>query len=373
MGNNRRGLAILSLMLVVLFMTGFTPKEELIPSIEGIIYKSLNHDKLKIDLYMPEEEGRNEYPVVLFIHGGEWEIGSRDDLAKGDLQEVTESFLKEGFVVASVDYRRIGLRSGFSSGVIDTKDAIRWLKKNAENYKLDADNIGLWGIDRGGQIALLAAYTGDRAYQGLESLATYSSGVKYVLAYNPITDLVKRYQLDQLQELDNESFASRAKQVYTLMKLSIRNMEQRKEAIRAAIYHSPITYVAPDAPQTFLVCSTGGDASPEEQGKLLKDAFEDNGLTLQMSVLKTGTGRFWNLSVDQRGFLTDISTNYVKTGAFHSENYTYDLIIYPDPNRMEQIRSSLETEETPDEVPAETNENTGLWTQILQGVRKWFR
>jgi|GEM_PF-2112884 len=373
MEKGRRGITILIMLFVILILTGFTPKEELIPSVEGVIYKNLNHDKLKIDLYMPEEEGWNEYPVVLFIHGGEWEIGSRDDLAKGDLQEVTESFLNEGFVVASIDYRGIGMRSGFSSGVIDTKDAVRWLKQNAETYHLDGENIGLWGIDRGGQIALLAAYTGDRAYQGLDSLAAYSSGVKYVLAYNPITDLVKRYQLDQLHELDNQTYITRAKQVYTLMKLSIRNMDQRKEAIRAAIYHSPITYVAPDAPQTFLVCSTGGDALPEEQGKLLKDAFEDNGLTLQMSVLKTGTGRFWNLSVDQRGFLTDISTNYVKTGAFHSENYTYDLIIYPDPNRMEQIRSSLETEETPEEVPEETNENTGLWTQILEGVRKWFR
>jgi len=369
----RRGIVILIMVMTVMLMAGFTPKEELIPSVEGIIYKNLNHDKLKMDLYVPEEAGPGDYPVVLFVHGGEWEIGSRADLAKGDLQEVTESFLKAGFVVASIDYREVGMRSGFSTGVVDTKDAIRWLKMNAETYQLDAENIGLWGIDRGGQIALLAAYTGDGAYQGLKSLAAYSTGVKYVLAYNPITDLVKRYQLDQLDELDKETYAIRVRQIYTRMKLSIRNPDQRKDAIYAAIYHSPVTYVAPDTPQTFLVCSTGGDALPEDQGKLLKTAFEDNGLSLQMSVLKTGTGRFWNLSADQRGFLTDISTNYVKTGAFHSERTTYDLIIYPDPNRMEKIQTQWEIEGEPEETTEETSENSGLWTQILEGVRSWFQ
>lgn len=373
MGKGQRGIAILLLAIAGVILVGFTPKEELIPSVEGVIYKNLNHDKLKMDLYYPEEESSLAYPVILFIHGGEWEIGSRQDLAKGDLAQITESFLQEGFAVASMDYRGISLRSGFSSSVVDAKDAIRWLKKNAETYQLDSENIGLWGIDRGGQIALLAAYTGDRAYQGLNTLSAYSTGVKYVLAYNPITDLIQRYQLDELNELDVTTYQMRARQIYTLMKLSIRNPDQKEDAIHAAIYHSPVTYVAPDVPQTFLVCSTGGDALPEEQGEWLKEAFEDNGLIMQMSVLKTGTGRFWNLNADQLGFLTDVSTNYVKTGAFHSENYTYDLIIYPDPNRMESIRTRQETDDDSKVAQEEESVESGFWSQILEGMRRWFQ
>lgn len=372
----KRGRAFFMILFTVyigLLLTGFTPKEELPPTIEGVLYKNLNHDKLVIDFYYPEEETRSGYPVVLFVHGGEGSGGSRQDLTQGELREVTEKFLSEGFVVASIDYRKISLRSGFSSGVIDTKDAIRWLKSEAETYQLDSENIGLWGMDRGAQIALLAAYTGERAYRGIKSLAPYSAGVKYILAYNATTDLVKRYQLDEIHDFDEATYQKRTKQIYTLMRLSIQNSNQREAAIQTAIYHSPITYVAPDVPVTYMICATGGDAMPETQGKLLKDAFEDNGLTLPMTVMETGTGDFRNLSAEEQAFLVDISANYLKMGAFHSENYIHDLIIYPDPCQLERLDSEKENEQNMDEPQGANASAQGLWTQLIEGVQRWFQ
>lgn len=364
---------ILSAVCFGMILTGFMPKEELPPTIGGILYKELNHDKLKMDLYYPEEESYGGYPVVLFVHGGERCFGSRQDLAQGELREVTEKFLSEGFVVAGIDYRTISLRSGFSSGVIDTKDAIRWLKSEAENYRLDSDNIGLWGVDRGAQISLLAAYTGERAYQGIKVLAPYSAGVKYILAYNATTDLVKRYQLDEIHDLDDATYQKRVKQIYTLMRLSIRSMNQRETAIQTAIFYSPLTYVAPDVPATYVICATGGDAAPDVQGKLLKEVFEDNGLALPMTVLETGTGDFQTLSADEQAFLVDISANYLKMGAFHSENYIHDLIIYPDPCRLERLDSEGENEQNMDEPQGVKTSAQGLWTQWVEGVQRWFQ
>lgn len=112
---------------------------------------------LALDLYLPPGTGVTPRPLVVFIHGGDWNSGSRR--ANGAFVNwplALASLAARGFVVASIDYRRAG-DATFPAQIMDVKDAIRWLRSKAGTYGIDRAHVAVWGAEAGGQLAALAA------------------------------------------------------------------------------------------------------------------------------------------------------------------------------------------------------------------------
>lgn len=63
------------------------------------IYKRIDNDDIRADVYRPRETGLR--PVIVWIHGGALIFGSRSMLPADELGV----FLEAGFVVAAIDYR----------------------------------------------------------------------------------------------------------------------------------------------------------------------------------------------------------------------------------------------------------------------------
>jgi pectinesterase len=79
-----------------------------------------------------------------------------------------------------VDYR-LSLEEAFPAAVHDIKDAIKWLKANADLFGLDTGKVAISGSSAGGQLAHLVAYTdGDRGYEE-KSLLKSSAKVQAVI------------------------------------------------------------------------------------------------------------------------------------------------------------------------------------------------
>src|SRR3954447_877459 len=72
----------------------------------GVVYGSgktaTGSTPLKLDLYQPDKKGTAKRPVVVLIHGGGFKNGSR---SQPDLVKIAEALVKQGTVVASIDYR----------------------------------------------------------------------------------------------------------------------------------------------------------------------------------------------------------------------------------------------------------------------------
>jgi len=99
------------------------------------------------------EAATNKRPCVIVIHGGSW--------AGGDSQQLPElnSYLAvKGYNVASINYR-MAPKWQTPAPVEDVKNAIAYLKKNADSLHIDTNKFVLLGRSAGAQIALLAAYT----------------------------------------------------------------------------------------------------------------------------------------------------------------------------------------------------------------------
>jgi acetyl esterase/lipase len=111
----------------------------------------------KLDLYLPPT---NKFfgprPVIVWLHAGGWEFGSRKDPAPLPQYEVSR-----GYAMASVDY---GLSPSyhFPTPVHDVKLAILWLKAHAPEYGLDPTTVFVAGYSAGAQLAAFVAVTPGR-------------------------------------------------------------------------------------------------------------------------------------------------------------------------------------------------------------------
>lgn len=124
----------------------------------NLVYSTINgFQPLRLDIYLPPPAAKGARPVVVYIHGGGWSGGhSRHNGAFEDFPRVLASIAAKGYVVASVNYRLSG-EAKFPAAEQDVKSAIRWLRANAEKYRIDKARFAVWGSSAGGHLAALAA------------------------------------------------------------------------------------------------------------------------------------------------------------------------------------------------------------------------
>lgn len=111
----------------------------------------------KLDLYAPVEAA-GASPVIVFIYGGSWRTGSKDDY-----QFLGAALAAQGFVVAIPNYRLVP-EVRFPTFLEDCAAAVRWVQDNAATYGGDARRIVLAGHSAGAYNAAMLAL--DRRYLG---------------------------------------------------------------------------------------------------------------------------------------------------------------------------------------------------------------
>jgi len=110
-----------------------------------------------LDLYLPPRRFSGLRPTVVFIHGGGWVGGGkRLSGAFDNWPNVLASMARRGYVVAAVSYRFSG-EAPFPAAIQDVKAAIRWLRANSSEYRIDKGRFMTFGGSAGGQLAALAA------------------------------------------------------------------------------------------------------------------------------------------------------------------------------------------------------------------------
>ncbi len=98
-----------------------------------------------LDLYLPAKESDKPLPVVMWIHGGGWSKGSKENCPLIWLAN-------DGYAVASISYRLVP-EAKWPMPLDDARAAIRWLRSSAAKYKLDPQRIVIAGGSAGGNLA----------------------------------------------------------------------------------------------------------------------------------------------------------------------------------------------------------------------------
>ncbi len=133
--------------------------------VKDLEYARPNGYSLLLDLYLPENAS-GAVPVVVWVHGGGWKNGSKKNCQAAWLAE-------EGYAVASINYRLTDVAQ-WPAQIDDCREAIRWLRRNANLFGLDSERIGSWGESAG---AHLAALMGTLPYPNDEHVSSRVSAV----------------------------------------------------------------------------------------------------------------------------------------------------------------------------------------------------
>lgn len=104
-----------------------------------------------LPFYFETPANRPNAPLIVFIHGGGWISGSKDDCIVA-----ASDFLKAGYAVAAIDYRLAPLHP-FPAAVDDIRSFLRFARGNGHVLGIDPAKIATLGVSAGGHLSLMAA------------------------------------------------------------------------------------------------------------------------------------------------------------------------------------------------------------------------
>lgn len=153
------GLSACERMKPLDLLNSVTPESEY-RLLEGIAYG--DEPRQLLDLYLPNDS--NGAPTVVFIFGGAWREGSRQDY-----KFVGQALAVEGYTVVIPDYRLYPAVQ-YPAIIDDVRDAILNIRQRTEELGLSTDRIVLAGHSSGAHAAALLA-SSDRYFSNQPYIA----------------------------------------------------------------------------------------------------------------------------------------------------------------------------------------------------------
>jgi len=110
----------------------------------------------RLDIYRPMSGVGEGRPLILFLHGGQWQMGGRDSLEN---QVIASGLAARGAVVLVPDYR-LYPEALFPGFLQDAAAAVAWARRHASTLGADPDAVFVAGHSAGGYMALMLALDG---------------------------------------------------------------------------------------------------------------------------------------------------------------------------------------------------------------------
>ena len=239
-----------------------------------IAYVTDGHERQKLDLYVPADTGEN-LPLIIWVHGGAWRGGNKTHYRPIE-------YLSAGYAGASINYR-LSQHAVFPAQIEDVKAAIRWLRANAETYRLDPNRFAAWGSSAGGHLVAMLGTAGDVAEFEVGENLEVSSKVQAVVDYFGPTDFL---QMDAHRLPDGLVHDAPDSPESKLVGGPI---QEYKDRVAKA---NPITYVSKDDSPFLIIHGDQDKLVPFHQSMLLKDALEKAGVPVTFYKVEGG-GHGW--------------------------------------------------------------------------------
>ena len=120
------------------------------------------HARNVFDLWMPKKKwfGKKS-PLVIFIHGGGWAAGSKDDFRNRKL--LIEKYNQKGIAVAAMNYRFLVHAPLQTIMREDIAGFVQFMRSHSDDYRIDKDYIYAYGISAGASASLWLATHDDLA------------------------------------------------------------------------------------------------------------------------------------------------------------------------------------------------------------------
>ncbi|WP_235859581.1 alpha/beta hydrolase [Secundilactobacillus collinoides] len=151
-----------------------------------IVYKYFKNHKgtltpLRMSLLVPQSTEKK--PALIYYPGGGYtEANFRKYI------QIKLALAEKGFVVASAEYRVIP--ETFKGAMLDAKEAIAYLRENADLYHIDVNRIGVFGQSAGGYMAQMMGVTSNTPYFLPDNLSMEDVRVSAVFSMFGVSNLL---------------------------------------------------------------------------------------------------------------------------------------------------------------------------------------
>ena len=147
------------------------------------------------------------------------------------------------------------------------RQAVRFVRKNAKRFHVDADRLGALGMSAGGHLALMLGTTGDDGVpDAKDELGRVSSRVAAVVALVPPTDL--RVAVWETPE----------------SLPAYRNFPALNLPLKEAGANSPLTHVTKDSAPALVIMGGKDELVPMKHGQWIDEAFRNKGVQHKLIV-----------------------------------------------------------------------------------------
>lgn len=233
-----------------------------------VVYGSANNTPLKLDIWYPRDNDQPT-PTVVFIHGGGWIFGSKE----GAVYQLLP-YLERGWRVVNVEYRMAG-NSLAPGAVEDSRCALRWIYRNAKQYKFDTSKIILTGQSAGGHLALITGMLPDGTPLDNRCYADAKYGdvpmkVAAIINWYGITDVN-----DVIQGPNVKNYGP----------MWIGALPNAAEVAKSV---SPLTYVRAGLPPIISIQGDKDDVVPYSHSTRLKEALDKAGDVNRLVTIRGG-------------------------------------------------------------------------------------
>lgn len=106
--------------------------------------------KHKLDLYLPQ--GKRDFPVLFFVHGGAWVIGDKNQF--GIYSALGQNFARQGIGTVVTNYR-LSPKVQHPEHIKDVARAFAWTHRNIAKHGGKPDQIFACGHSAGGHLVAL--------------------------------------------------------------------------------------------------------------------------------------------------------------------------------------------------------------------------
>jgi len=152
-------------------------------TLKTLLVEAHPEHNVELYVYVPDADGAR--PCILDIHGGGWKARQ----VEAD-KPMMERLAQRGFVTALVSYR-LSTEAKYPAALHDCKAAIRCLKANAKELKLDPNRIGIMGGSAGGHLTgLVSMTTGKKEFDGEGPFKDQSTDIRAAIVMAGPADIL---------------------------------------------------------------------------------------------------------------------------------------------------------------------------------------
>lgn len=241
---------------------------------------------LTLDLYIPPkliESGDRLLPVIVWVHGGAWRSGSKDNVPIG-------RFVKQGFAIASIDYR-LSPEARFPAAVHDIKAAIRFLRAQAITYGLDPQRFAIAGASAGGHLAALVGVS--NGHPTLEGTVG-----EYPRTSSDVQAIISFYGASNLQSILSQSTPHGLSVRVPALKLFLGDLPEQVPELAALA--SPVRQVDSRDPPLWLIHGDADPQMPFAQSRELAAVYREQKLPVELTNIQGGVHGGTEFFTDQR-------------------------------------------------------------------------